>query len=100
MSSIYEYSQTKLFNIEDNKTLVQIIPDNYSTGFIFTNRIIGKKFVKVIESWDLFGPSFAMEEDTITYYTSQNGSDAYEYSKFMSLMISFFEGDLKERVIK
>jgi len=95
-----EYSQSKLFT-PDNKILVLIKPEDFAgvTYFSFTDKEQENEFYDIVKSWDLFGYRFRKENDMLVYSATQNGPDAYEYSKFMSLIISYFNKDFNKRVI-
>jgi len=88
-----EYSQTMIFNKNTMEVIGKIEESHYITKITFDVPEVTQDFFEVCKSWDLFGTRLTLENNILSYYATQSGTDAYDYSKFMSLIVSFFDGD-------
>lgn len=93
-----EYSQTMIFNKDTMEVIGKIEESHGVTAITFDVKEVTQDFFEVCKSWDLFGSRLTLENNTLTYYATQSGVDSYDYSKFMSLIVSFFDGDFKRNL--
>jgi len=87
-----EYSQTMIFNKDTMEVIGKIEESHGVTAITFDVPEVTQDFFEVCRTWDLFESRLTLKNDTLTYFASQSSSNSYEYSKFMSLIVSFFDG--------
>ena len=92
-----EYSQTKIF-CKDTFDVIGYIKDKqYKTEITFQDNWITQDFYDICKSWDLFGSRLELNGNVLSYGETQSGTGAYEYNKFMSLIVSYFCNDFKRK---
>lgn len=102
----YEFSQSMFFSIErDEENKIKNIEEiasieKTSIGAIvltFPDNKIVDPFIEAIRSWDLYyGRQIKLKDNTIICSIMTTHKEE-ENSKFLSLLVSFMEGDFKKR---
>lgn len=98
----YEYSQTLLFAIDEFHTLgvVANIKDNdYNTEIEFIDPKKAQEFYSICESWNILIPYLRIKDGVLTYGATQSGTQAYQYYQYMSLILSFLNGEFKIKIM-
>jgi hypothetical protein len=73
--------------------LVSIASEQYLSAFdiVIPNKS-NQEFKDICDSWDLFGHRLRIENGLV-YGATIDGSDAFEYAKFIDLLTSYLIGD-------